>query len=84
MKPIHFPEVTVTWAKNQPEYLPLPAYTDETQTITCWSLTWRERLKVLLSGRLWLAQMNFGRALQPQRPSVESPFLPADSDAVAS
>ncbi len=27
MKPTTFPEVTVTWAKDQPPYLPLPAYT---------------------------------------------------------
>lgn len=64
------------WAKNQQPYLPLPAYTDHEQTISCWRLTWRERLRVLWSGRLWLRQLNFGRALQPQCPMVESPFLP--------
>jgi hypothetical protein len=75
MTPAEFPEQTVVWAKNQPPYLPLPAYTDDSQTITCWHLTWRERLAVLLRGRLWLSQMNFGQPLQPQRPSVESPFV---------
>ena len=75
MEPIEFPEQTIIWAKNQPPYLPLPAYTDERQTISCWKLTWKERFLVLLNGRLWLRQMNFGNALQPQAPSIEKPFV---------
>jgi hypothetical protein len=76
MIPIEFPEQTMVWAKDQPPYLPLPAYTGDTETITCWKLTWRERLMVLWRGRLWLRQMNFGERLQPQQPTVESPFQP--------
>lgn len=79
MTPVEFPEQTIVWAKNQPPYRPLPAYTDREQTISCWQLTWRERLRVLFTGRLWLRQMNFGAPLQPQAPSVESPFLPAET-----
>jgi hypothetical protein len=75
VEPIEFQEQTVVWAKNQPPYLPLPAYTDERETISCWRLTWRERLRVFLRGRLWLRQMNFGQPLQPQAPSIESPFV---------
>jgi hypothetical protein len=75
MTPIEFPQQTIVWAKDQPPYLPLPAYTDAVQTISCWQLTWRERFQVLLGGRLWLRQMNFGAALQPQAPSIETPFL---------
>lgn len=74
MKPIEFPEVNRTWAKDQPEYRPLPTYTNETETISCWALTWRERWSLLWHGRLWFRQMNFGGPLQPQLPSVESPF----------
>ena len=75
MEPIEFPQQTVVWAKNQPPYLPLPAYTDDTQTISCWKLTLIERIKILLYGKLWLRQMNFGDKLQPQAPCVESPFI---------
>ena len=75
MNPVEFPQQTIVWAKNQPPYLPLPAYTDDKQTISCWSLTLKERIKVLLFGRLWLRQMNFGEALQPQAPSIDSPFI---------
>ncbi len=74
MTPIEFPEQTVVWAKNQLPYLPLPAYTNDRETISCWSLTWRERVQILLTGRLWLCQMNFGAPLQAQAPCVESPF----------
>ncbi len=76
MTPIEFPEQTIVWAKNQPPYLPLPAYTDDRETISCWSLSWPERFKVLIRGRLWLRQMNFGQALQPQAPSIDTPFQP--------
>lgn len=74
MKPVEFPEQTVVWAKDQPEYRPLPAYSNERETISCWHLTWRERMTLLVRGRLWLRQMNFGGPLQPQLPQTENPF----------
>lgn len=83
MKPVTFPDVTVTLAKDQPPYVPLPAFMDEEQTITCWQVSWRERMQLLVTGRLWLAQLNFGRPLQPQLPSVKSPFdHPAEAIAL--
>ena len=57
MKPINFPESNVTFAKNQPPYLPLPAYQDEEQggrIFHCWQLSIRERIKVLITGKLWI------------------------------
>lgn len=75
MKPIDFPEKTHDIAKDQEQYLTLPAYVDELETVSCWKLTWLERLKLLLTGRLWLRQLNFGRALQPQCPSVDRPLM---------
>ena len=74
MEPIEFPKQTMVWAKNQPPYLPLPAFVNERETITCWKMTWKERIKVLFKGQLWLRQMNFSQPLQPQAPSIESPF----------
>ena len=74
MNPLEFPEQTTVWAKDQPPYLPLPAYTDERETISLWGLSWSERLRVLVTGRLWLRQMNFGAPLQPQKPTTVRPF----------
>ena len=75
MIPIEFPQQTTVWAKNQPPYLPLPAFTNDKETISCWKLSWKERFKLLITGCLWLRQMNFGEALQPQSPSIDTPFI---------
>jgi hypothetical protein len=75
MSPIEFPEQTVVWAKNQPPFLPLPAWTNERETISLWKLTWRERIALLFTGRLWHRQMNFGHKLQGVSMSVETPFI---------
>ncbi len=75
MKPAKFAQQNLVFAEDQPEYQPLPAYRDEAgQVITCWELSWRERLALFLTGRLWLRQLTFNHPLQPQAPSVESPF----------
>ena len=74
MKPIKFPEQNTVWAENQPEYEPLPAYTHDHTTISCWGLSWRERFKVLFTGRVWLRLMNFGKPLTPSLLEVDSPF----------
>lgn len=75
MHPVKFSQVTTVWAKDQPEYRALPAYSNDRETVTCWALTWRERFRLLMTGRLWLRQCNFGAPLQPQLPTVESPFV---------
>ena len=74
MKPIEFEQQTCVLAKDQPQYQPLPVYDDGEQMISCWSLTWWERLSLLLTGRLWLRQLTFGRQLQPQLPEVKAPW----------
>ena len=40
------------------EVLPLPVYTDGQQCISCWRLSWRERLSALVFGRVWLSVMS--------------------------
>jgi hypothetical protein len=71
MEPIDFPQANVTYALDQPEYLPLPAKREENGMVTsCWQLTWRERFKILFSGRLYIWQLTFNQPLQPIRPDV--------------
>lgn len=84
MKLIEFPEQTVVIAKDQPPYIPLPAYQypddDEGQIVCCWSLSWRERFKVLFSGRIWHNVLTFNKPLQPQLLQVDKPAMsPADT-----
>lgn len=80
---IEFPEQTVVIAKNQPEYLPLPAhrFADDSQgrIACCWRMTWRERLRVLWTGLVWHEVLTFGNPLQPQRLSTEKPDMSANT-----
>ena len=56
----------VVYAKDQPEYLPLPAIRNDTGiVITRWKLSWRERLRAVWSGDLYLTILTFNRPLQP-------------------
>lgn len=78
MIPIEFPEQTDILAKNQPQYLPMPVHrcTDSTGKMTfCWKLTWQERFKLLLTGKIWQQVMTFHGALQPQRLSIDKPNM---------
>jgi hypothetical protein len=75
MKPIEFAEQNVVFAKDQPEYLPLPAHrTDDGIVTSCWALSWRERIKVLFTGRIWWSVSTFNHPLQPLLPLVDRPF----------
>lgn len=66
MKPVEFEGQNVVYAKDQPEYNPLPAYKDTDGTVTtCWELTPEELEEVKKSGKIWLSQMTFNRPLQP-------------------
>lgn len=77
MKLIEFPEQTVVIAKDQPQYNPLPAHRFDGDTrgriACCWSLTWKERLRLLWTGRLWHQVLTFNEPLQPQLLTVEKP-----------
>ncbi|MCK9596652.1 hypothetical protein M0R19_05670 [Candidatus Pacearchaeota archaeon] len=75
MKPIIFKQQNCTFAENQPEYLPLPAYkSDDGEVISCWELSLLERVQILFTGKLWLRILTFNKHLQPQLPTVKSPF----------
>ena len=66
MKPIHFKEVNVEFAKDQPEYQSLPAFKDKKgEVITCWNLSFRERIRILFKGVIWLSLLSFNKALTP-------------------
>lgn len=78
MKPMEFPQQTMVLAKDQPEYIPLPVFYDsqgpEGIAISCFKLSWRERIKILFTGRLWIQQLTFHRGFSPQLPSVDTLF----------
>lgn len=68
MKPIKFPECNTTYAENQPEYQPLPGYKHngpKGEFIFCHQLDWKERLKILFTGKLWVCLLTFNNPLTP-------------------
>jgi len=76
MKPVKFKGHNIVFAENQPEYLPLPAFkSDEGVVVTCWELTFKERVKAFLTGRFYFQQLTFNSPLQPQLPSIENPLV---------
>lgn len=62
-------------AKDQPEYLPLPANFDGQSVETKWQLSWRERLRVALFGTFYLTLLTFGHPLQPIRLSILGNYI---------
>lgn len=68
MKPIEFKGQNVVFAKDQPEYHPLPAFRADTpqgEVVSCWQLTFMERLRILFTGKLWVSLMTFNKPLTP-------------------
>jgi hypothetical protein len=68
MKPISFKEQNVVIAKDQPEYIPLPAFkfdTPEGHIVFCESLSIIERLRILFTGKIWGCFLTFNKPVTP-------------------
>ena len=75
MKPVEFKEQNCVYGKHQPEYLAMPANKGLDGKVTsCWALTRRERLRALLTGRIWCTLLTFGGPPQPQLLHAKNPF----------
>ncbi len=73
---IKFPEANATFAEDQPEYFALPAYkSNKGRVVSCWRMGLRERLKVLITGRVYLSLLTFNKPLQPQLLTVDKPII---------
>lgn len=73
MQPVEFKHQNIVFAKDQPEYQPLPALridSPQGEVISCWRMSFKERLKVLFYGRVWLSLMSFNKPLTPSYMSV--------------
>jgi hypothetical protein len=53
---------------------PLPVWTDGEQCVTCWEMSWRERISALFFGRVWLAVLS-GDTQPPVFISAELQYL---------
>jgi hypothetical protein len=59
MTPIHFPEANVDMKGDHLEISGekvgnLPVYSGQDQFVSCWKMSWRERVHALLHGTCWL------------------------------
>ena len=85
MKPIKFKEANCTYAENQPEYLPLPVFKDtgkDGSVISCWQLSFKERIRILIKGSLWLSIMTFNKPLQPLYLTTKKSEVLIDTDKI--
>lgn len=57
---------------------PLPALIVDNCVISCWKLSWRERLKILLTGVAWLS-IRSGNTQPPASISTELPCSESDA-----
>ena len=62
MKPVKFPEANKNLLKPQnmseKECGSLWVFNDGNQCISCWKMTWKQRIKAIFWGRVWLSVMS--------------------------
>jgi hypothetical protein len=63
MEIYHFKEVNTIIAENQPPYKPTPALkienSDNGQIVICWKLSFREKIRLLFTGKNMDFNFNF-------------------------
>lgn len=78
MKPIQFEEVTMFFTRpdnmTDEKCKSLPVYTEPgvDDIISCWKLSWKERIQILFTGKMWLGVMSLGHP--PVWLSTDVPF----------
>ena len=76
MSPIEFKQQNIVFtapAGMEDKVEQLPAFRGEGQVISCWHLSFWERLKLLFTGRLWFSVI--GNAQPPIWLGVDCPFI---------
>lgn len=90
MKAIDFPQQNEVIAKDQPEYIPLPAFLNIQQVrfndgtegpavidlTCCFQLSPEEVAQVIATGKIWYTQVVNNQSMQPIHMSVVNPFQP--------
>ena len=75
---------TTVYAQNQPEYKSLPVFKDtDGAVLSRWKLSWRERLRVLFKGDIYLWMLTFNRPLQPVMLQTKKPRMTNDEESTA-
>lgn len=74
MKPFKFKHHNAIAGDGQKEYVPLPILRfgndPEGQIVSCWKLSFKEKVKILFTGKMWLSMFTYQSDLQPSLMSV--------------
>lgn len=82
MKPTEFKEQNVVYAKDQPEYLPLPAHrTPDGDVVSFWKLEDGDIENIQKNGGIFVFVKTFNGPLQPMSLHTETPFIQPDGSA---
>ena len=85
MKPVEFKHKTKTLTKpkgmTDDQCGDLHVFQKDNTSISCWSASWKERLKILLFGKIWLGVVA-GASQPPVYLVTERPFTDDDAFAV--
>jgi len=74
MEVIKFKECNAIYAKDQPEYLNLPSHKAKDGRVTsCWGLSFLERVRVAVTGKIFLQVLTFNSPLQPLKMLTTNP-----------
>ena len=78
MIPTTFPNQNrvLTAPADMPDVKPLPVYTDGESVISCWKLSWRERLRVLFLGVVWVWILTSAETQPPMTVTTKVEFEP--------
>ena len=78
MKPIDFAQSTKVLQRpstmTESECQSLPVWNDGKQCVSCWKTTFKERLNILFTGKVWLG-VHSGKTQPPVFVSGESVFV---------
>ena len=75
MEIVDLKEKNITFAENQPQYLPLPAHVDDEGTVTaCWKLSKLELIKLIFTRKIYIQILTFKSPIQPHKLLVYNPL----------
>ena len=81
MKPIDFKHSNIElsppnaqYSDNVTEVTSIRAYTDGEQCVSCWKMTWRERVFALVFGKAWLSLLS-GKTMPPAHVAICKEYL---------
>ena len=84
MKPANFPEankVLTAPPSHEDDVQDLHVWSDGEHCVSCWKMSWRDRIRILFTGTVWFWAM--GHTPPPVVLEAEAPKLPVTSEESA-